>query len=77
MQDKCVIEAVYGDFHEQMKEVVEHLQRAYEFANGLQKDMITEYDFEFFKLSLREDFKGIGWRNLDSKLEGVVKYRKN
>jgi len=51
MQDKCVIEVVYGDFHQQMKEVVAHLEKAFEFANGLQKDMITEYGFELLKLS--------------------------
>lgn len=46
MQDKCVIEVVYGDFKEQMEEVVEHLERAYEFANGPQKAMMIEYGFE-------------------------------
>jgi len=51
MQDKCVIELVYGDFREQMKEVVEHLEKAFGFANGLQKDILTEYGFELLKLS--------------------------
>lgn len=46
-----MIEVVYGDFHEQLKEVVEHLEKAFGFANGLQKEMITEYGFELLKLS--------------------------
>lgn len=45
-----MIEVVYGDFKEQMQEVVEHLERAFGFANGPQKDMITEYGFQHLKL---------------------------
>lgn len=49
MQDECFIEIVYGDYREQMQEIVEHLLKAYEYGNGVQKEMITEYDFELLK----------------------------
>lgn len=47
-RDKCVIEVIYGHFCEEMKEVVEHLERAFHYGNGRQRDMIKEF-IEYFK----------------------------
>lgn len=37
-----MIEVIYGHFCEEMKEVVEHLERAFHYGNGRQRDMIKE-----------------------------------